>query len=152
MKILQIIFLTMSIALIASIQSFAADHTGHQDQSDHEMVMDKQQAKEMFLEKREIDGYTVQFHVMEVTPKIENGESHNFMIKVDDQGKVLEDLTVNSKIIFPEGEAESKYLKRMGDWYMSGYNLNEKGKYQLIILFKTADGKKHKGGVYYERN
>ena len=38
----------------------------------------------------------------------------------------------------------------MGDWYMTGYDLGEKGKHQLIVLFKTSDGKKHKGGVYYQ--
>jgi hypothetical protein len=38
---------------------------------------------------------------------------------------------------------------KKGDWYMNGYDLGESGEHQLIILFKTPDGKKHHGGVYY---
>jgi hypothetical protein len=37
----------------------------------------------------------------------------------------------------------------IGDWLIAGYDLGHEGKHQLMILFKTADGKKHKGGVYY---
>jgi hypothetical protein len=87
---------------------------------------------------------------MKVSPEMEHGGNYNFMVKVEDQGKVLDNIVINSKVIDPDGGAESKFLNRMGDWYMNGYNIDKKGKYQLIILFKTADGKKHNGGVYYE--
>ena len=103
----------------------------------------------MFLEKREIDGYSVSFHVMEAQEGMRHGGSHNFMIKVEKNGKILNDVIINSKIIFPDGKDQSKALMRMGDWYMNGYDLGKKGKHQMMILFKTADGVKHKGGVYY---
>ena len=38
---------------------------------------------------------------------------------------------------------------KMGDWLMAGYGLGHKGKHQMMVLFKTKDGKKYKGGVYY---
>ncbi len=103
----------------------------------------------MFLKKKEIDGYTVSFHVMEARKGMEHGGSHNLMIKIEQNGKALTDVKINSKVIHPDGKAETKPLMKMGDWYMNGYDLGHEGKHQLMILFKTKDGKKHKGGVYY---
>lgn len=119
----------------------SAQHNGHGEMSHG--------SGEMFLEKREIDGYTVSFHVMEAQEGMRHGGSHNFMIKVEKNDKTLHDVVINSKVIFPDGKDQSKSLMRMGDWYMNGYDLGNKGKHQLLILFKTSDGTKHKGGVYY---
>ena len=150
MKWYKALLLTMTTALIACVSMALAAETDHENMDDHDMAMNAQQTDDMFLEKRTIDGYAVQFHVMEVSPGMEHGGSHNFMVKIEDQGKVLEDVVINSKVIDPDGKSESKYLNKMGEWYMNGYDLGKTGKYQLIILFKTADGKKHKGGVYYQ--
>lgn len=103
----------------------------------------------MFLVKKSIDGYDVSFHVMEAQKGMEHGGSHNFMIKIEQGGKVLGDVKINSKVIHPNGKSESKPLMKMGDWYMNGYDLGHAGKHQMMILFKTANGQKHKGGVYY---
>jgi len=151
MKISKVIIFTISLILIFSTQSFAENHSDdQQEKGDHMAGMNAQQDEGLFLEKKVIDGYTVSFHLMKVDPEKEHGGSYNFMVKIEDQGKALEDVVVNSKVIAPDGKSESKYLNKMGDWYMNGYSLGEKGKYQLIILFKTADGEKHNGGVYYE--
>ena len=40
-------------------------------------------------------------------------------------------------------------MMKMGDWYMAGYNLGHAGNHQVMVLFKTSDGKKHFGGVLY---
>ncbi len=103
----------------------------------------------MFLKKKEIDGYMVSFHVMKAKPGKEMGGTHDFMIKVEKNGKALTDLVMNTKVKHPNGSSETKKTMKMGDWLMAGYDLGHKGKHQLMILFKTADGKKHKGGVYY---
>lgn len=103
----------------------------------------------MFLKKKEIDGYTVTFHVMKAEPGQEMGGSHNFMIKVEKDGKALSNITMNTKVKHPSGKSETKKTMKMGDWLMAGYDLGHEGKHQLMILFKTADGNKHKGGVYY---
>ncbi len=121
-----------------------------QQGGNHADTMTTEQQKDIFLEKKDIDNYTVSFHVMRVAPGMEHGGSHNFMVKVEQDDKALEDVLINSKVIRPDGKSESKRLVKMGVWYMNGYSLGENGKYQLIILFKTLDGKKHTGGVYYQ--
>lgn len=103
----------------------------------------------MFLEKRHIDGYDVSFHVMAAGEGMRHGGSHNLMIRIEQGGKVVSDVAINSKVIFPDGTEQGRMLMKMGDWYMAGYDLKPDGQHQLLILFKTADGQKHKGGVYY---
>ncbi len=123
------------------------DHGGHDDHAghaDHGSTMGG-----MFLVEREIDGYDVTFHVMKAKPGKEMGGSHDFMVKVEKDGKALTGLTMNTKVVHPSGESETKKAMKMGDWMMAGYDLGHGGQHQLMILFKTADGEKHKGGVYY---
>jgi len=122
----------------------SGDH-GHGSGHDH----DDAPMAGMFIKKKMIDAYNVHFHVMEANDDMRHGGTHNLMIKVEEGSKVLRNVKINSKVIYPNGKAESKGLMRMGDWYMNGYDLGHKGKHQLMILFKTADGEKHKGGVYY---
>jgi len=128
---------------------------------------------EVFLVKQHIDGYEVSFHVMKPTkgmqyggnhhstgvmngtavsrPKGEgqDGPTHNFMVRIEKGGKALSDLLVNSKVAHANGKSESKMMMRMGVWYMAGYDLDHGGKHQLMVLFKTADGAKHFGGVIF---
>ncbi|MCF6355576.1 MAG: hypothetical protein L3J26_10845 [Candidatus Polarisedimenticolaceae bacterium] len=122
------------------------DHSSHDggDHKDHDAKIDG-----MFLKKKEISGYTVTFHVMKAKPGKEMGGSHNFMIKVEKDGKALSNIVMNTKVKHPSGKSETKKTMKMGDWLMAGYDLGHEGEHQLMILFKTADGKKHKGGVYY---
>jgi hypothetical protein len=145
--------------------AFAAgehDHGDHSDHGDHKMQsgMDHKnhdsdhkghdsKTGSMFLKKKEIDGYTVTFHVMQAKPGKEMGGSHDFMIKVEKDGKALSNIVMNTKVKHPSGKSETKKTMKMGDWLMAGYDLGHAGKHQLMILFKTADGKKHKGGIYY---
>ncbi|NOY61705.1 MAG: hypothetical protein GXP10_00895 [Gammaproteobacteria bacterium] len=103
----------------------------------------------MFLVKKEIDGYSVSFHIMKAKPGKEMGGTHDFMVKVEKDGKTLTNIIMNTKVKHPNGSAETKKTMKMGDWLMAGYDLGHEGKHQMMILFKTADGKKHKGGVYY---
>jgi len=74
------------------------------------------------------------------------------MIKIERDGKALTGLAVNSKVKHPNGTSESKMLTKMGDWYMAGYDLGHEGAHQLMILFKTPDGEKHFGGVFFPEN
>lgn len=103
----------------------------------------------MFLVKKNIDGYDVSFHVMKAKPGKEMGGTHDFMIKVEKDGKALTNIPMNTKVVHPNGKSETKETMVMGDWLMAGYDLGHEGKHQMMILFKTADGQKHKGGVYY---
>jgi len=103
----------------------------------------------MFLKEKMIDGYNVTFHIMKAKPGKEMGGSHDFMIKVEKDGRALTNIVMNTKVKHPNGSSETKKTMKMGDWMMAGYDLGHEGKHQMMILFKTADGKKHKGGVYY---
>ena len=106
--------------------------------------------KGAFMMTKELDGYQVTFHVMKAPQGMQKGGSHHFMLKVEQDGKPETGLIVNSKVIHPGGQSESKMMMRMGDWYMASYDLGHPGKHQVMVLFKTPDGKKHFGGVYYD--
>jgi len=104
----------------------------------------------MFLVKKEIDGYTVSFHVMKAKKSMQHGGTYNLMVKVEKNGKAITDILINSKVSHPNKESESKMLMKMGDWYMAGYSLSHPGPHQIMVLFKTSDGKKHFGGIEYQ--
>jgi len=129
---------------------------GHHDMdkmAEHgQMQGEMKSMDELFLVKKEIDGFTVSFHAMKVKEGMQHGGSHNLMIKVEKDGKALTDLTANSKVTHPNGKSESKMLMKMGDWYMAGYDLDHSGQHKLMVLFKTVDGTKHFGGVLYPEN
>ena len=115
----------------------------------HEMMDSQMGQHQMFLEKKDIDGYTVSFHVMAAEEGMKHGGSHNLMIRIDRDGALVNGVQANSKVIFPDGSQQTKPLMTMGEWQMAGYDLKASGKHQLMVLFKTADGKKHFGGLYY---
>ena len=143
--------------VLAGASSASGSHAhshGHDDMtatSQHdEGGMEMSHGSEMmFQELRSVDGYDVSFHIKKAAPGKEMGGSHDLMIKVEQGGKVLTDIVMNTKVVHPNGKSETKKVMKMGDWLMAGYDLGHEGKHQLMILFKTADGKKHKSGVYY---
>lgn len=104
-----------------------------------------------FLVDRAVDGYDVKFHVMAAPEGRMKSGDHNFMIQVTQNGRPVPSLLVNSKVIGPDGRARSHPMTAMGDWFMASYDMATEGRYQLLILFKTPDGKKHKAGVYYPK-
>lgn len=116
-------------------------------QSEHSSAID-----EAFLVKQEINGYDVSFHIMKAKRGKAMGGSHDFMIKVEKEGKALTNIAMNTKVIHPNGASETKNAMKMGEWLMAGYDLGHEGRHQVMILFKTADGKTHKGGIYYLGN
>ncbi|MCU7876501.1 MAG: hypothetical protein KZQ84_06785 [Candidatus Thiodiazotropha sp. (ex Lucinoma borealis)] len=140
--------LTFVILSSVAIAGYAEMDHNH-DAMDHSNHNTMAAQSKMFLEKMEIDGHTVSFHVMEATEGMQHGGSHNLMIKVEKKGQTMNDIVANSKVVFPNGKEDSKMLMKMGDWYMTGYDLNQSGKHQLMVLFKTIDGQKHFGGVHY---
>jgi hypothetical protein len=121
----------------------------HGDMKEHKHGDAGQMKKGAFLVRKEIDGFSVSFHIMKAPEGVQHGGTHHLMVKVEKDGKVLTDLVANSKATHPNGKSESKMLMRMGDWYMAGYDLSHEGRHQLMVLFKTADGAKHFGGVFY---
>ena len=142
MQKFKMICVLIAVLLLPVLAQAEMDHSAKEP-------VNKQKVGDMFLEKKMIDGYHVSFHIMQAVPGQEHGGSHNVMIKVEQNGVILGDLLLNSKVKTPTGKATQKRLMKMGDWYMAGYDLGAKGQYKVMILFKTADGKKHKGMVSY---
>ncbi|MDT8376762.1 MAG: hypothetical protein RQ867_08550 [Mariprofundaceae bacterium] len=151
------ILITGMIAMAATQPAIANGNNHNMKDMQHGSMHDGQkqvqgnanQMKGMFLVKKEIDGFIVSFHAMKAKEGMQHGGTHNFMVKVEKDGKALSGLMANSKVVHPDGAAESKMLMGMGDWYMAGYDLGHEGRHQLMVLFKAADGAKHFGGVWY---
>lgn len=155
--------LAMLAALLLPMTALAADGDMHGSMSGHDMSgmhhdMGEEMSEDMpmegmsqnmYLKKAEVDGYTVSFHVMPAAEGMQHGGSHNMMVKVERDGKPVEIVKANSKVITSDGRAESKKMVKMGDWQMAGYNLGHEGQHQLMVLFKTTDDQKHFVGVYY---
>jgi hypothetical protein len=118
----------------------------HGEMKHGDMQMDNM--PKMFLVKKEVDGYAVTFHVMPAKADMGHGSSHNVMVKIEKDGKEVSDVLINSKVFFPNKTSDSKMLMKMNGWFMNGYDIGE-GRHGIMILFKTADGKKHKASVYY---
>ncbi len=141
-----------AFTIATSVQAGPAGHDDMaQGQMNHGAMAQSPTSSKMFLEKRDIDGYTVSFHVMEAAEGMRHGGSHNLMVKVEQGTNAISTLQANSKVVYPDGKEESKPLMQMGDWFMAGYDLKDGGKHQLMVLFKTPDGKKHFGGVHYSK-
>lgn len=131
------------------------DHAmqGHKDGHDHDMKHDDHgNMGGMFMKTKKVDDYDVTFHIMK--PKSGSGMgmggSHHVMVKVEKDGALQTGITMNTKVVLPGGKSETKPAMKMGDWYMAGYDLQDGKKNQVMILFKTPDGKKHKAGIYYQ--
>ena len=90
---------------------------------------------------------------MKMKEDIEPGTTHNITVTLKD-GKGQKEITnaqVNMKVVDPKGRDQIKPLKYEGEMksYDAYFNLPEKGKYQVMILFKIGDQKKT-AGIYYD--
>jgi len=144
-------FLLMAGMLATGLAQPGLTHA-HDDRPPHSANVEYQMTPmpSVFLTKKEIDGYTVSFHVMQAKAGMQHGGTHNLMVKVEKDGKALTNLLINSKVSHPNKESESKMLMKMGDWYMASYDMGHPGPHQIMVLFKTEDGKKHFGGIEYQ--
>ena len=90
---------------------------------------------------------------MKMKEDIEPGTTHNITVtlKEEKSQKEITNAQINMKVIDPKGKDQIKALKyeEMMKSYDAYFNLPEKGKYQVMILFKMGDQKKT-AGIYYE--
>jgi len=167
MKKITLIALVVLLAMVTTQSAWANDETRHTHGKHMHgplhgdknnpcsmggMSDDMAPMKGAWMKKIVIDGFDVSFHIMKTMAGMAGGvqaPSHSVMIKVEQGGKVLTDLMVNSKVTHPNGKSESKMMMKMGDWYMVSYNLGHAGNHQLMVLFKTHDGAKHFGGISF---
>jgi hypothetical protein len=78
--------------------------------------------------------------------------THNIAVTLTDTGSnlPLTDAVVKMKIIAPKGTEQIKLLDftQAMNQYAGDFTLSEKGRYQILILFKSG-GKKHPAGFFY---
>ena len=112
-----------------------------------------------------VEGVKVTFHIMandehqkmlkdmKMEEVIAPGTTHNItvILKDDKTQKEITGAQINMKVVDPKGKDQIKALKyeNMMKSYDTYFNLPEKGKYQVMILFKIGD-QKRTAGIYYE--
>jgi hypothetical protein len=83
----------------------------------------------------------------------EPGTTHNITVTLKDEKsqKEISDAQITMKVVDPNGKDQIKSMKFEGEMksYDAYFNLPDKGKYQVMILFKTGD-QKRTAGIYYE--
>ncbi len=91
---------------------------------------------------------------MKMKEEVEVGTTHNITVTLKDEKtqKEIPDAQINMKVVDPKGKDQIKSLKYEGEMksYDAYFNLPEKGKYQVMILFKVGDKKPVPAGIYYE--
>ncbi len=121
----------------------------------------------MKMDTREVlvEGVTVTFQIManaehrkhlksmKMKEELEPGTTHNVTVILKDQASDTEitDAVVTMKVVDPKGGDQIKPLRYESDMksFDAYFNLAEKGKYQLLVLFKTGE-QKRTAGIYYE--
>ncbi len=118
-----------------------------------------------------IDGYKVTFEILpgkaflekakkmdkdlakgeESMLKMDKALTHHFFVTITDEStkKEITDATVKVKVISPKKEEQIKTTMFMTNHYCHYYKMAEKGKYEVLVVFKIKD-KVHKGGFYWE--
>jgi hypothetical protein len=90
---------------------------------------------------------------MKMKEDIEPSTTHNITVTLKDEKsqKEITDAEIQMKVVDPMGKDQIKALKyeEMMKSYDAYFNLPEKGKYQVMVLFKTGE-KKRTAGMYYE--
>ena len=90
---------------------------------------------------------------MKMKEDIEPGSTHNItvVLKEEKTQKEITDAQINMKVVDPKGKDQIKTLKyeEAMKSYDAYFNLPEKGKYQVMILFKIGD-QKRTVGIYYD--
>ncbi len=91
---------------------------------------------------------------MKMKEEVEPGTTHNITVTLKDEKtqKEIPDAQINMKVVDPKGKDQVKALKYedMMKSYDAFFNLPEKGKYQVMLLFKVGDKKPIPAGIYYE--
>jgi hypothetical protein len=90
---------------------------------------------------------------MKMKDDIEPGTTHNVTVVLTDPAtqKEIADAAVSMKVVDPRGKDQIKNLKYEGSMksYDAYFNMPDKGRYELLVLIRTAD-QKRTAGIYYE--
>lgn len=99
------------------------------------------------------DSHKTMLKNMKMKEDLEPGTTHNVMILIKDEktGKEFSDIPVTIKVIDPNDNEQTKSgsFKEMMKTYDAYFNMREKGKYRIQVLFETH-GLKRSIGMSYE--
>lgn len=97
--------------------------------------------------------YQKMMKVMKMEPmETASGTTHRIAVTVRKDGSKVEDAAIVIKVTSPDGKDDSRempYNRDMMFQYTGHFNMQKKGKYQLLISLEVGK-EKHQGGVYYE--
>jgi len=150
------VFVTTMLVVFGFTQFALAQHS-HGGMGSSTMKMD---TKEVLVEGTKVtfqimanEEHQKMLKDMKMKEDIEPGTTHNITVTLKDEKsqKEVTDATVSMKVVDPAGKDQIKPLKYDDSMksYDAYFNLKEKGKYQVIILFKAGE-KKSSAGIYYE--
>src|SRR4030042_2016523 len=90
---------------------------------------------------------------MKMKEDIEPGTTHNITVLLKDEKtqKEITNAQITMKVVDPNGKDQIKALKYEKEMksYDAYFKLPDKGKYQVIIIFKIGE-QKRTAGIYYE--
>jgi len=152
-------WLAFAMAVVAMLLPAisAAQHTHGQGMGGGGMKMDTREVL--------VEGVKVTFQIManaehikmlkdmKMKEDIEAGTTHNVTVILTDQTtqKQVTDAAVSMKVVDPKGKSQIKSLKYEGSMksYDAYFNMPEKGRYQILVLFKTGE-QKRTAGINYD--
>ena len=89
---------------------------------------------------------------MKMKVEVDPQATHNIAVTLTDtrSNQPLNDAVVKMKVISPSGKDQVKLLDFIAgmNQYAGDFTLSAKGRYQILILFKSR-GKKQAAGFYY---
>jgi len=155
MRSLILIYGVLFLSLFSSTSGSLAQHS-----HGHGAMPMKMDTKEVIVEGTKVifqimanDEHKKMLKDMKMKEDIEPGTTHNITVTLKDE-KAQKEITsaqINMKVIDPKGKDQIKALRYEETMksYDAYFNLKEKGKYQVMILFKIGD-QKRTAGIYYE--
>ncbi|MDH3975072.1 MAG: hypothetical protein OEV42_12395 [Deltaproteobacteria bacterium] len=155
------VIITMGGSTYAAMEH---DHSAHDHGSqsmEHQSEMKMPDGMEMHT--MEIDGHKINFHIMNrkafrkymdnmghKTHKMKEGMTHYVMMDITDkEGKKIKRAKVKLKVIGPDKKSEEKAAFPMMGNFGAEFHMMDKGKYQVMTLFKIKKAK-HYGGFWHE--
>lgn len=120
--------------------------------SDKREVLRTSEEKEIngeLIQRKIVDGYDVKVKVADSKNGVFDGGSHNLLVNIKRNDRVQSDLSVIARVAYPNDEVTSKTMMALGDWYLAGYDLEQAGKYEVQVVFRSRDGKSHSIDIQY---
>ena len=156
MKKVTVMMAVLAFGLFGFTRLSSAQHM-HGGMSGGSMKMD---TKEVLVEGTKVtfqfmsnDEHLKMLKDMKMKEDVEPGTTHNITVTLKDEKsqKDITGATVSMKVVDPAGKDQIKPMKYDDSMqsYDAYFNLKEKGKYQVMILFKAGE-KKSSAGIYYE--